>query len=434
MIRNPVIFGEESMYLGSNTYKTYNRTDFKTLCSDVTYMEIDAKGREVRRDFFEQWLKDKTKRSYKQLDFVPSHDENQEFYNTFQGFDCEINEFDYTTDENAIEIFKKHLGVLTNHCEKSIEYLLSWCADLIQNPARPPGVAILFKSEQGFGKDMFVDFISKMIGKDFICRTQDVKNVLGDFNSLIKDKIVVQLDELSGKDGWAFREKLKGLITTKDININEKGLKQYTQRSSLRVVLSSNRNSPIEISPDDRRFVVFRADPAKPNYQYFDRLGSVLDCDNSIYSIYNYLKQYKIKINLRTDRPITEAYSQMRENNIDPLYRFMHDLFVNDNINEHFSKYENEYISHKKTNCILIPNQLFFDKYNDYVVDNQYEFTATFKKIKQLLNEIGTDYKKYKIGGQVKRCYAFNKEKIIIAITNMNITDDIIEIHDEDLE
>lgn len=433
MIKSPIVFGEESTYMGNATYRIYSKTDFYTLCQEWSYIDIDAKGKEVEKEFFSQWLKDSTKRSYKQLDFVPNHKDNNEFYNTFRGFDCEINPNDCEMDENAIELFKAHLDRLTNHCEKSTEYLLSYIADIIQNPETPPGIALLFKSEQGFGKDFVLDFLSKMLNKSYICRTQDVKHVLGDFNTLIKDKIICQLNELSGKDGWDFKEKLKGLITAADININEKSIKQYTQRNSLRVFLISNRNSPIEISPDDRRFVVFRSDPEKPSVEYFNKLGDILNNNDSISSIYKYLKNYNITINLRSDRPITAAYSQMRNNNIDPLYRFINEIFVNNNLDEYFCKKEHEYIIHKKTNSIIIPNQILFETYSTYLIENQYShIIPTHKRIKQLLDEVNVDCKKYNINGSVKRYYNFNKEKVEIALKNMKIVDDVEIILEED--
>tara|TARA_R110002124_G_scaffold136894_1_gene299754 strand:+ start:116 stop:661 length:546 start_codon:yes stop_codon:yes gene_type:complete len=181
--------------------------------------------------------------------------------------------------------------------------------------------------------------------------------------------------------------------------------------------------------------VVFRADPEKPSVEYFNKLGAILDNKDSISSIYKYLKNYNITVNLRADRPITAAYTQMRENNIDPLYRFINEIFVNENLDEYISKEEKEYIVHKKTNSILIPNQILFESYSTYLIDNQYShIIPTHKRIKQLLNELNVDFKKYNINGDVKRCYNFDKNKVEIALKNMNIVDDIIEILEEDCE
>jgi len=123
----------------------------------------------------------------------------------------------------------------------------------------------------------------------------------------------------------------------------------------------------------------------------------------------------------------------MRENNIDPLYRFINEIFVNDNLDLYFCKEEKDYIIHKKTNSILIPNQILFESYSIYLIDNQYShIIPTHKRIKQLLDEVNVDCKKYNINGSVKRYYTFNKEKVEIALKNMKIVDDVEIILEED--
>ena len=69
------------------------------------------------------------------------------------------------------------------------------------------------------------------------------------------------------------------------------------------------------------------------------------------------------------------------------------------------------------------------------MIDNQYShIIPTHKRIKQLLNELNVDCKKYNINSTVKRYYNFDKNKVAIALKNMNIVDDVEIILEEDYE
>ena len=429
IITSPLLFGFEYIYEGKPKYTLYNRNDFKTLTEPFIYENIKLDGTKETKNFMTDWLKDNDKRSYKQLEFSPVHKANVEYYNTFQGFDCEL-PFQYEHNETAIDIFKKHISHLTDNHQESIDYLISYIADIIQNPDRPPGTAILLKSPQGHGKDLFMDIISKMLNISYVCRTEDIKDVLGNFNTAIKDKVICVINELEGKDGWEYRDKLKGLITCENLNINEKGIKHYKQKNSLRVFIFSNRMNPIEISQDDRRFCVFKSHYKKPTPEYFNKLVDILDNKNSLYSIYNYLKQYKIDINLRHNRPKTKAYDNMKEGNINPIFNFLNEIINNDRLQEYFEK--DEYNIHKKTGDILMKVTEFYQSYKIYLTDNQLDYlNPSFKNTKQTLAEINIESKHCKIQGKSTPRYRFNKQEIKERLESMDIIE-LVETLDDD--
>ena len=453
IIKNPLMFGREYMFEGSPTYGLHNKNDFMALCKEWTYTDTLPDGTAMEFDMFNKWLADKSKRSYKKLNFIPltsqiiknsleeqpagsdqeidtdtesdddmgemvefetdensdvimnensedeaeallneeeedekgeflpdsedSEDEDHEpeekerleYYNTFRGFDCEKLKYDYKYDPTAVEVFRKHLSHLTDHDEASIEYLMSYFADIIQNPSKPPGIAILIKSPQGYGKDMTIDIVEKMISSAYLCRTEDIKDVLGSFNTPIKDKIICVINELQGKDGWEYKDKLKGIITSNTLNINEKGIKHYKQSNNLRFFIFSNRMNPIEISQDDRRFVVFKSSFRK--------------------------------------------------------YRFVNHLFINNTMDEYFNKSKNEYRNHKASGSTAIPTKYFMDGFLKYRDENQIEdHTNSFKEIKKLLADIGVEQKQMKFDGRGDRFYCFNKLDVIGALEPMNIVDE----------
>jgi hypothetical protein len=430
MIENPLLFGKTYMLDGKLNYTLHPKDDFKTITKIYKYEEVNN-NRIYTASIFDKWIEDEDKRQYKKINFIPNLKlNNDEYFNTFTGFDAEFIDFDnYKYNEECINIFKDHIGLLTNYNEKSINYVLNYIADMIQNTDKLPAIAMLFKSKQGFGKDLFLDILQTIIGHKYFFRTADLNEVFGSFNSTIKDKIILQLNEVDGKDGFAMKEKLKNLITEEYTNINEKKIKQYKQNNYLRIFIMSNNINPIEISHDDRRFVVFKAHFKKPNREYFNKLVNIKNNKNDIKTLYEYFKNFKININLREDRPKTDAYKEMHENNINPIYKFINEIIVKDNIDEYFD----DYIKHKKLG-ILIKSIEFYDSYKLYLNENELShYKITFKNIKSILADIGINKKQVKFNNKNNDYYTFNKEIIEQQLEHMDLEDDIIIIDDDDI-
>ena len=81
-------------------------------------------------------------------------------------------------------------------------------------------MALLFKSEEGMGKDMFYNLLKNMIGGDFCGNTIKVeRDVLGDFNSFLTNKVLVVINELKGSVGYKYSDDLKFHITSETADI-----------------------------------------------------------------------------------------------------------------------------------------------------------------------------------------------------------------------
>lgn len=447
MIEHPLMFGrtyKKGKYL---EYGLYNKMDFKDLVKKNKYVYLQTKETEkdikyIPIDVFDEWIRDENIRSYKNINFVPKTNledinKSKEYFNTFQGFEGEYldNKIDLDGDKekSIIETFKNHIGLLTNYDEKSIEYLTQYVADIIQNPDKLPSVAIMFKSKQGFGKDTFLNIISRMIGDKYLYRTANLDDVFGSFNTSIKDKIILQLNELEGKDGFCQKEKIKNLITEEFTNINEKKIKQYKQNNYIRMFIMTNNISPIEIPADDRRFVIFKAHNNKPNQEYFNKLWKLYEDDFSIKVLYEYFKNYKLTLSLRNDRPITNAYKDLQDNCVNPIYIYLNELFIKNNIREYYD--DDEFKTHKKTGNILIKANDFYQNYKNYLSSEDLTYIKiTYRLVKSLLADIDIDKKQVKINGENNDYYIFNKEIIKNRLEHYNFDNEVLEYDDDDFE
>ena len=73
---------------------------------------------------------------------------------------------------------------------------------------------MVLKGREGAGKDLTIDILAKIMGRDndYIHRSSDMKELYGDFNCDIKNKLIVQCNEVEGKSGVEYKEKLKDTI------------------------------------------------------------------------------------------------------------------------------------------------------------------------------------------------------------------------------
>lgn len=413
MIENPLTFVKERMIKNKNFVSTYNQTDFKTIIKPIQYEKRTKKGFE-KVGIFEKWVTDPERRSYFKLDFIPVlGQEDETTYNTFHGFDYHDYEnrgFTYT--DRLINIFRKQTLILTNYDVEAAEWIIKFFADLLQNPTRLPGVALVLKSGQGYGKDTLIDTISKLLGKEYMCRTANPEEIFGQFNSGLKDKIFLQLNELEGKDGFANKEKFKNLITENNTQINEKNMKRYTQSNFLRIIVASNNSTPIEIAIDDRRFVVCKAALEKPSQEHFNKYHACLEDDDCLFSLYKYLMEYDLKdIKPKDCRPLTIAYEDVKSNATHPFYYWLYETL--NNFTDEFESHE--YKTNKKNGDVLVTGDTLFQHYKEHMTMTEQDMRnfTQHRAMKDMLVRFNVYNKKYQFNGSRVRYYSFNVKVLI---------------------
>ena len=383
----------------------YNRADFSALVEEDEYQVCLKDGVIENRNVFKKWLKDKNKRSYERIDFIPTYKEiDPKIYNTFKGFNFRG---ENNSNPEAVRRFEEHIRLLVDHEEESFIYLRNYIAHLFQKPDERPDIAIVLKSGQGVGKDMLIDFISNILGKQMTYRTAKLDDIFEKFNGALKNKLLLQLNEVSGTDGFSRKELLKNLITENEININEKNLKPYTLTNYLRVFIFSNNLVPIEIPHDDRRYCVFKCGRKKKR-PYYNQLVKDLKDDTALESIYTYFKKIDISQFDLNERPETSAYKDMKEASINPFYKFLFETYIDTSLEEFETSKEEEegFNFRKKTNEIYITSKNLMNSFRYYLeMSKMTHFKLTQKTMSMILTDIGFIKKRVKIKGKVSEPY-----------------------------
>ena len=140
------------------------KKEFKDVYENLTYDKFDASTNKfIKASFVSDWLKDETMRTYEKLDFLPKQPTPNYIYNTFNGFEAEKKTLIKTDIENSLII--KHIKNLCNNSDDVYNYVIKFLARKIQSPNILTNTALIFKSNEGAGKDMFFNwFGNKIIG------------------------------------------------------------------------------------------------------------------------------------------------------------------------------------------------------------------------------------------------------------------------------
>jgi len=332
-----------SFYDYNKTYIEYDKSNFSNLHCDKI-VKIIHNEKEKEYSFFNLWNKDPNKRKYEATDFIPSFNyKKKEIFNLFQGFKLQHKSVKY--DQEAVDIYINHIKYITNNDEITGEYLLNYIAHLFQNPQDKPNVAIVIKSIPGCGKDLLIDILSGIFGSKYIARSGDInEQIFGSFNPMLRNKLILQCNEVDSRDGYKNKDKLKHLITADTIQINDKHCKLSSYKNCLRVFIFSNNDNPIYVNCDSRRFFIIEIEK-KNTREYYNNLGGLLKNKNALQSIYKYFLSRDITKFEVTNIPETNAKKRMTEYNKPFIFDYIYDNIIS---SRDYDDYDNYIIDDKK--------------------------------------------------------------------------------------
>ena len=433
MIKSPFCFVEHD---DKGNYLRFCKGDFKDLTAPYYLTSDDGK----RKPFVNLWVQDATRREYDTMNWIPSLDPKYNTannFNTFQGFPSELvetptdfkeqfTEVNDVYDGDAVLTFRKHISHIAGGSSEGSKYLTQYIAHMFQKPTILPLIALIFKSEEGSGKDLMTDVLRKVLGSKHVYKDSKMENIVGGtFNASIRNKLLVQINEVSGKDGHFNKELLKDLITVETLKIREMRTDIQEMPNYMRLFLCTNNMNAVNISPDDRRYVFFKSLPKKTK-EYYDKLGSVLESKKAINSIYSFFMNYDIsKFDIKK-RYISEEYQRLKQHNQNPFYDYLNDFVI---------KQDN--IPVKNGLSYVSVRQMDFG-YKHWLDDNnQTTYEVSSKKNKLIFLECDSvkDAKFYEGHGDNKkqvRGYKYNADKLKTHL--LKYAENVIECEDLDAE
>jgi len=278
---------------------------------------LDSKNGKTKSSFIETWIRDKYRRFYKKIDFLPE-DCPPSTFNLWNGYEVQK----ITPDgSGSTEPFMTLLNQLT---EGETDYFTKWLAFLFQKPGSKPITSPVFTSVQGTGKNSFFDLIGKMMGKGLYYETNDPENHLfGRFSGCIERCKFLFLDEFESSSGFKHSSRIKGIITNERHTIEPKGLKAYEVQNLLGVAFASNNAKPVNVEGSDRRF--FAYNPQKNlDHAFFRHWREWVKEPQNQRAVYDYLMDVRLEdVDWENDRPITQIYKELKYNSLPSLIKWL---------------------------------------------------------------------------------------------------------------
>jgi hypothetical protein len=257
--------------------------------------------------FVNMWLRDRSKSSFNDMDFLPNQNINGT-YNLWKGYEIEKISSSHNID---ISIFHKLVNTITDN---NSDYFIKWLANIFQNPQDKPQTAPIFRSEQGCGKNAFFGLIGDIMGNNLFYETSDAeRDIFGRFSTAFERKKMVCIDEA---DVFKHNSRLKGLVTNPSLTIEQKGIQPITIQNLAGVVFLTNESVPVKIETSDRRFFAYDCNTnLKGNQEFWDYFRKEWKTDKkNLRAVYDYLMSIDLSsVDWDNDRPITDAYSEIRE-------------------------------------------------------------------------------------------------------------------------
>jgi hypothetical protein len=320
---------EDQLYFKRKKY--FEKFHFK-LMSKVCYVRFKEDGFDFlteeklknlykyMEDFINRWIRDIHIKEYEDVDFKPPPvPSKKDVFNLYTGLEYEksLKNVKSLTPEEMISnssIFIKHLWYLSGKNNKVLDYCLKYLAHIVQEPGSLPRTSIVFKSEQGCGKNIFFEtFAEKVLGEQYLLSTANLDHIIGRF-PMISKRLLVLMDETSGKDSFLGSDKIKSFITAKNIPFEQKGIDPIMIRNCSRMIFFTNNDYPVKIEQSDRRFVVAECSTdIKNDTVYFKKLLTAFQDKVAITSFGLFLKQLDISnFDTTNDRPITKLYKEVQ--------------------------------------------------------------------------------------------------------------------------
>jgi hypothetical protein len=364
-VMNPLTFVVKSK---ENQWVYKSKADVRDTYEDLSdWKGVTIVGGKAPKSFIENWLKDPSKLAYDSIDFLPPPIEcSSNVFNTYRGLDAEkLDNVEY--QQACVDTLRKHTKFLVGDSETNNDYFEKFFANIVQFPAQLSQVAIVLKSREGCGKNLFLEVIEKILGKEYYCTTTSPKDKLfGRFNSGKMNKLLINLDETKSKDAKDYYEIIKAEITNPTTLIERKGHDGFSVRNFARYFFTTNNELPIKISKSDRRFCLFECTGKKKSDKYYKKISSMLTNPSALYSYYKYLMSIDLAgYNFSAERPETEFYKRSVKQCEENIYEFLQSLVMNDIV-------LNDDDVRLQDTTYLYRASVLYQHYVQFCVDNKY--------------------------------------------------------------
>ncbi len=321
--------------------KKYRNLYYNEIVEKFDKIQNKMVQEDSRTKFIYKWLDSEYRNQYQGgcCFRPPPNTSKHSMFNLFTGFACDnVAEYDNEIEEMTKQELETELKFILDHLrylsgddqtEKVYQYQLKYFAHLLKYPATIPRVAIVWISVPGTGKNQFLNFVNNIMGDKYYYSSATSTEILGNFNSCIRGKLLLNLNEF--KKGYTVMEALKELITETKLDTREKNKNNIMVENCMRCVISSNLKNPLVLEFKDRRFMVIRNNPITASDEFKEKFyGKELNDNISSVKMQKMFLRYcrefvnvKKDYNFETNIIKTAEYKHLQSRNVPYIIRFV---------------------------------------------------------------------------------------------------------------
>lgn len=284
--------------------------------------QIDAKGNEkmLKRKAAPAWLEWPLRLELSRIAYEPGADRITEdaAFNTWPGWGCE-------PKRGSIEPWRQLLDHLFQGKPEERSWFERWCALPLQQPGKKMyTAAVLWGIATGTGKSLTGYTLGRIYGRNF---TEIGDGELqDDRNEWAVGKQFVLGDDVTGHEQRKYADRLKKMITQREMRIDQKYVPSYTVRDVINYLFTSNHPDAFFLEDDDRRNFVHEVSCGPLPREFYRSYMEWLDGDGPAH-LFDHLTRLDLKGMRAEDRaPDTSARRAMVEDGLSDLGRWVRRL------------------------------------------------------------------------------------------------------------
>lgn len=259
----------------------YSRDQFLTGFAPYKLEVIDPTGRRKLHSAAEKWLGHHDRRSYRRLVFVRPERAEPTDLNLWSPIPCEPVAGD-------VSLIVELIWNLSGGIQASFDYLLDWCAHLVQMPDDKTAVIPVLIGRQGTGKSMFAEGILGGIMGPLSIVFQQCSDIMNQFNLDQSRKFLTILDEASWGGDERLVGRLKALSGSPTMTVEEKFGGRYSMNNYSRYIITSNNANAVKVETGNRRYLIMESTGVM-SPEFFDQLGPLVESGEASRRFYEYL-------------------------------------------------------------------------------------------------------------------------------------------------
>jgi hypothetical protein len=303
-------------------YDLLSLADFKL---DVAPIKVLYRGEEV--SIGQIWPKHKDRNFLKKFGYWPGEDGPPNAFNADCGFRTEPRE------GPGADLFLDLIRQIVHGNELYYRWVISFFAQLFQNPRRKLGIALALRGPQGVGKTMIGKVIGWLLGWHYLI-VNNPRYVVGNFNEHLASLRLLQPDEAFWAGDHAAEGVIKDLVTNDRFLIEPKYVNPYVMPNYVRIFITSNKSWVVPAGWDERRFCMLDANEeilrrsTKEKRAYFKAIFDQLDHEDGYAALLHYLLTFPVNEDELREVLPTRALAEQKVHSFSPEEQWWADVLA----------------------------------------------------------------------------------------------------------